>query len=218
MIGGAVGLTMVLTGAAFVHFGRHSAVPSPVRPSHTSGAPTAGVRPSTPPDARHDPSPAGARATAIAYSALVQTQVIYLGDAATDRLLRTWMAPGVNPAELTSTEAGLSAARQALLADGGQVWWVVSPLAAKVAADDGTRAVVDIWLVRVIASSQGYVPTSSWSTATVELAWTAGTGWSVWSVSDTPGPVPQVTTTMGAATSAGFASALNGFSLVGGQS
>ena len=147
----------------------------------------------------------------------MQEQVIYLGDAATDRMLRSWMAPGVSPAELASTEAQLSAARKALVSDGGQVWWVVSPLAAKVAADDGSRAEVDIWLVRVIASSDGYVPTSSWSTVTVELAWAASGGWSVWSVSDAPGPVPQVTTTIGAATSAVFAAALDGFSLIGAQ-
>jgi hypothetical protein len=208
---------MLVVGVAFVHLGHHAGTPSPAPRGTIASAPSAAVRPPTPPDARHDQSPAGARTTAITYAASVQQQVIYMGDAATDRLLRSWMAPGVSPADLTSTEARLSAARKSLVSDGGQVWWVVSPLAAKVAADDGSRAEVAIWLVRVMASSQGYVPTSSWSTATVELVWEAGTGWSVWSVSDVAGPVPQVTTTVGAATSASFSSALDGFSLVGGQ-
>ena len=216
VIGATIGVTVVVIGAVVVHLAHHPRPTARVVTRAAAGGSSLAGRAAPPADDRHDPSAAGARATAITYVATVQTQVIYLGDAGTDRLLRSWMAPGVNPAELASTEARLSAARKALVSDGGQVWWVVAPLAAKVAADDGARATVKVWLVRVIASSGGYVPTSSWSTVSVELVWDPGAGWSVWSVTDTPGPVPQVTTTVGAATSVAFAAALDGFSLMGG--
>ena len=216
VIGAAVGVTLLVIGAVVVHLGHHPRPTARVVAPAVHNGPSLPARSTPVADDRHDRSPAGARATAITYLASVQTQVIFIGDAGTDRLLRSWMAPGVNPAELASTEGRLSAARKALVSDGGQVWWVVSPLAAKVGADDGVRATVKIWLVRVIASSAGYVPTSSWSTVSVELAWDPVAGWSVWSVTDTPGPVPQVTTTVGAATSVAFAAALDGFRLVGG--
>jgi len=159
----------------------------------------------------------GARATALAYAAGVQQEVVYLTDPEVRRLMAGWMAPGVDPGELDRTAAGFEETRKALMAKGGQAWWVVSPLAAKVGPFTPERTQVAVWLVWVLSSgddSGGYVPTSGWLTATVELVWADGPGWSVWSVDTTPGPVPGLKASERPATAAELVTALQGFSLV----
>jgi len=168
-------------------------------------------------DARLERNATGARAAALAYAAGVQQDVVYLPDPQARRVLGGWMAPGVDPAELDRTAVGLETTRKALLAARGQAWWAVSPLAAKAGPFTPDRAQVSVWLVRVLASggpSGGYVPTAGWLTASVELVWVDGPGWSVWSVAATPGPVPGATASERPAASAEFISSLEGFSLV----
>ena len=100
----------------------------------------------------------------------------------------------------------------------GQVWWIASPLAVRVVTVTDERARVDVWLTRVIASGAndgpGVVPAVSWTTSTVDLVWTDPRGWSVESVTDTPGPVPMTQATAQPATSAEFTGRLAGFELV----
>ena len=170
-----------------------------------------------PADPRRDRSSGGARAAALAYTAGVQQEVVYLPDPEARRVLSGWMAPGVDGAELDRTAEGLETTRKALLGTRGQAWWVVSPLAAKNGPFTPERAQVSVWLVRVLASggtSSAYVPTAGWLTATVDLVWADGPGWSVWSVATAPGPVPGATVAERPAPSAEFVAALDGFSLV----
>lgn len=194
-----------------------AASPKAVSAATASPAPPASAGAETVAEARRDRTAEGARATALAYAAGVQQEVVYLPDPEARKVLAGWMAPGVDPAEVDRTATELESTRKALLATSGQAWWVVSPLAAKAGPFTPDRAQVAVWLVRILASSGatgGYVPTSGWLTATVELVWADGPGWSIWSVSSAPGPVPGPTVTDRPATSAEFTSALNGFSLV----
>jgi len=187
----------------------HLAADSPPGPGNGAAGPV---------DQRRDRSPDGARVAALQFAAGVQQDVVYQSDAEARTVLASWMARGVDRAELDRTAAGLEETRKALLASGGQAWWVVSPLAAKVGSFTAERAKVSVWLVRVLASgragSGGYVPTSGWLTADVDLVWEGDRGWSVWSTSSTPGPVPGPTVTDRPATSEEFVTALDGFSLV----
>ncbi len=166
---------------------------------------------------RLDRTAGGARAAALAYAAGVQQSIVYVPDLEARKVLAGWMAPGVDQAELDRTATGLETTRKALLATRGQAWWAVSPLAAKAGPFTPERAQISVWLVRVLASggtSGGYVPTAGWLTASVELVWVDGPGWSVWSVNSTPGPVPGATVSERPAASVEFITALEGFSLV----
>lgn len=196
---------------------QQAAAPKAVSAATATPAPPAAASAATVAEPRRDRTAEGARATALAYAAGVQQEVVYLPDPEARKVLAGWTAPGVDPVEVDRTATDLESTRKALLATSGQAWWVVSPLAAKAGPFTPDRAQVAVWLVRVLASggaTGGYVPTSGWLTATVELVWADGPGWSVWSVSSVPGPVPGPTVTDRPATSAEFTSALEGFSLV----
>ena len=172
--------------------------------------------------ARTDRSRTGARSSALLYVSSVQSQAVYAGAPADRSLLAVWLAPTAPPADLDQTLQELADAREVLTSGHGPVWWVVSPLAAHVVTATETRARVEVWLVRVIASganeSPGVVPAVSWTTSTVDLVWTDLVGWSVESVSDVPGPVPMAQSTAQPATSAEFVGRLAGFELVKGHS
>ena len=169
-------------------------------------------------DPRRDRTQAGARAATLAYAAGVQQDVVYQADAEARAVLASWMAEGVDPAELERTADELEVTRKALMASRGQVWWVVSPLAARVGSFTPDRAQVSVWLVKVLASgragSGGYIPTSGWLTATVDLVWDADRGWSVWGTVSAPGPVPGPTVGERPTTSEEFTRTLERFSLV----
>ena len=171
---------------------------------------------------RTDRSRTGARSSALLYVSSVQSQAVYAGAPADRSLLAVWLAPTAPPADLDQTLQELADAREVLTSGHGPVWWVVSPLAAHVVTATETRARVEVWLVRVIASganeSPGVVPAVSWTTSTVDLVWTDLVGWSVESVSDVPGPVPMAQSTAQPATSAEFVGRLAGFELVKGHS
>ena len=167
---------------------------------------------------RTDRSRTGARSSALLYVSSVQSEAVYAGAPADRSLLAGWLAPTAPPAELGEALQELATAREVLTKGHGPVWWVVSPLAARVVTATEARARVEVWLVRVIASGAndgpGVVPAVSWTTSTVDLVWTDPTGWSVESVSDVPGPVPMTQSTVQPATSAEFVGRLAGFELV----
>ena len=168
--------------------------------------------------ARTDRSRTGARLSALLYVSSVQSQAVYVGAPADRSLLAGWLAPTAPPAELDQALQELATAREVLTKGHGPVWWVVSPLAARVVTASESRARVEVWVVRVIASgatdNPGVVPAVSWTTSTVDLVWMDRAGWSVESVSDVPGPVPMAQSTAQPATSAEFVGRLAGFELV----
>lgn len=215
----AGGLTAVLViGLVVNRLGGSSTEPGPTQVAAAGGVaanPPGGAGPA---DRRRDRTQDGARAATLAYAAGVQQDVVYQPDAEARAVLASWMAEGVDPAELDRTADELETTRKALMASRGQVWWVVSPLAARVGSFTPDRAQVSVWLVKVLASgragSGGYIPTSGWLTATVDLVWDGDRGWSVWGTTSTPGPVPGPTVGERPATSEEFVGTLDRFSLV----
>ena len=165
---------------------------------------------------RHDR--AGARSSALQYVSAVQSEAVYTGAPADRTLLTGWLAPSAPAGELDRALVDLAAARDVLVKGHGEVWWIASPLAVRAVTVTDERARVDVWLTRVIASGAndgpGVVPAVSWTTSMVDLVWIDLRGWSVESVSDTPGPVPMTQTTAQPATSAEFTARLAGFELV----
>ena len=161
---------------------------------------------------------AGARVSALQYVSAVQSQAVYIGAPADRTLLTSWLDPSAPTSELDRALEELAAARDVLVKGHGEVWWIASPLADRVVTVTDERARIDVWLTRVIASGAndgpGVVPAVSWTTSTVDLVWTDDRGWSVESVTDTPGPVPMTQTTAQPATSAEFTARLAGFELV----
>jgi len=73
----------------------------------------------------------------------------------------------------------------------GTVWFVVAPLATKVETFTEDRAVVRVWLVRVLSADGVAVPQSGWATLTLDLSWERG-DWRLASVDESEGPTPQV--------------------------
>ena len=214
----AGGLAAVLLIGLVVNRLGGRAEPDPTQVVAAGSPPVGGPEDEGPGDTRRDRTQEGARAATLAYAAGVQQDVVYQPDAEARAVLASWMAQGVDPAELDRTAEELEATRKALMASRGQVWWVVSPLAARVGSFTPDRAQVSVWLVKVLASgragSGGYIPTSGWLTATVDLVWDAERGWSVWGTTSTPGPVPGPTIGERPATSEELTRTLDRFSLV----
>ena len=131
----------------------------------------------------------GARAAAIAYTATLSQQLLYLEPDAAERAVRAVAAEASADTLVSDTLAALQAAREPLAEGSGATWWVVEPLATKVEAYSAQRARVSVWMVRVLSRPGVVVPQSSWVTDTVELVWEAG-DWRLWSDESSPGPTP----------------------------
>ena len=160
----------------------------------------------------------GARASALMYVGVIGERVLYASEADGRGLLRDWNAPEVTDTAIEETVAAYALARARLAVGGGQVWWLVAPLAVRVVSVTDTRAEIAVWGVRVLSSEprsgDGVVPLATWTTTAVELVWVDAVGWSVSSVHTSAGPVPMVETTAQPATAAAFTTALTGFELI----
>ena len=152
------------------------------------------------------------------YVGVIGERVLYASEADGRGLLRDWNAPEVTDTSIEETVAAYASARARLAVGGGQVWWLVAPLAARVVSVTDTRAEIAVWGVRVLSSEprsgDGVVPLATWTTTAVELVWVDAVGWSVSSVHTSAGPVPMVETTAQPATAAAFTTALTGFELI----
>ena len=114
------------------------------------------------------------------------------------------------PALADLTVADVSTAREDLGLSPGPVWWVVHPLASRVAAFTPHAAEVEVWAVTVLAAVDVAAPQAEWLTVTVDLAWTGG-GWRVESIRDRPGPSPMFGPRDAPWDAAPFTEALDGF-------
>ena len=177
--------------------------------------------PADPSGARQDRSAQGVRQVGLDYLATVQQRFMYLTPTAGRDLLEVWQADGVATAELDRTVERFDNLRTALTAAGGEVWWLVSPLAVRVDAHNADRARVSVWTATVTASGANpatggdvVVPIVDYRISTVELLWADGAGWSVWAVSDAAGPVPMLAGDAVQSAPSEFIARLNGFSLV----
>lgn len=178
--------------------------------------------PVDPSGARDVRSEDGVRQVGLDYLATVQQRFLYLTPAAGRDLLEVWRADGVAAAELDRTVQRFDNLRTVLTAAGGDVWWLVSPLAVRVDAYNLDRARVSVWTATITASSADpatggdvVVPIVDYRISTVELLWSDGAGgWSVWSVSDAAGPVPMLAAGAVVSAPSEFLARLDGFALV----
>lgn len=181
--------------------------------------PAALATPTDPSGARRVHSQAGARRAALDYLVTVRQRVVYLAGPTAEAVVRDWAAAGVADSVIAADVAAATRLRAALAANGGQVWWVVAPLSARVAAYDGRRARVSVWMVSVAASAASddataaVTPTARYQIETVELMWDQGQ-WSVWAVDSDDGPAPMLAPSQTPASPAQFVTALDGFSLL----
>lgn len=139
-----------------------------------------------------DRSEAGAQATAMAYATASQDW-LYLDDEGIERSVRVIATAAAGAALARDTVADMRAARQALAASAGRVWWIVRPLAARVEHFEPSGARVVVWTVSVLSAAEVALPQADWTRVTVDLAWTDG-GWRLQAIADTPGPTPMTGT------------------------
>lgn len=193
----AAGCVSVLAAALVLATDHRADRPSAVRAATTSVPPArvaAGeVGPSTtrggmPAGFRRDE--AGARAAAMTYACASQ-RWLYLSDAQVEATVAAVATPSAAPRLARDVVGEVRAAREALAASAGRVWWIVRPLAVKVASFDRDRARVEVWVVSVLSAADVALPQSDWTTVTVDLAWQEG-DWRVDAVADRPGPTPMV--------------------------
>jgi len=175
--------------------------------------------PTDPSGARTDQSELGARRSALDYATTVRQRIVYLTADAGGEVLTDWAASGVDPSVIASDVTGAAATRDALSANGGQVWWSVAPLGIQVEAYTPGRAEVSVWTVTVGAGGadtdhdQAVVPIAHYQTVTVDLQWD-GSRWTVWSTSTTDGPAPMLAPSQTPADPAEFLTALGTFELI----
>jgi hypothetical protein len=176
--------------------------------------------PVDPSGARSDRSEDGARQAALDYLVTVRQRLVYLTPEAGNDVLTAWAAPGVSAASISRDVDEAAALRGRLAEDGGQVWWVVSPLAIRVDAYSPERVRVAVWQTSVIASgadpdvsAEATQPMVRFQTDTVELVWDVDR-WAVWAVTSTDGPTPMLAPSLGIATPDAFLSTLDGFGLI----
>ena len=176
--------------------------------------------PVDPSGARSDRSTDGARQSAVDYLVTVRQRVVYLTSEAATDVLTAWAAPGVSAASISRDVDEAAALRGRLGEDGGQVWWVVAPLAIRLDAYSPERARVAVWQTSIIASgadpdvsSEATQPMVRFQTDTVELVWNVDR-WAVWAVVSTDGPTPMLAPSLVVATPDVFVSTLDGFGLI----
>jgi hypothetical protein len=116
---------------------------------------------------------------------------LYLSDDEVRAAVQAVATTAAGPALADLTVADVSAARSDLGLSPGPVWWVVHPLAARVAAFTPREAEVEVWAVTVLAAVDVAAPQTEWLTVTVDLAWGGGR-WRVESIRDRPGPSPML--------------------------
>ena len=177
--------------------------------------------PVDPSGSRLDRSEAGARQSALGFVGTVQQRLLYLTDDATRDVLDDWAAESLDPETLGANIEELSVLRSTLTAGGGGIWWSVSPIASKVEAYDPDRARVSVWVCQVVGSTvdptrggESIAPTVDFRTATIDMVWTTGSGWSIWATTATNGPVPMMAATSTMTSPMEFMEALGSFTLV----
>lgn len=135
-----------------------------------------------------DRSEDGAVASAMAYAAASQ-RWLYL----TDDEIRaeiTDLATDRAAEGLAAEAAGdIAEARTGLSASTGRIWWLVRPLATRVAFYGPDQARVLVWTVTVLSAASVAVPQTEWLTVSIDLEWDRD-AWRVDAVRDTPGPTP----------------------------
>lgn len=156
---------------------------------------------------------AGAAAAGLSYAAAPQSW-LYISDRE--------IAEGVAAVTIADAREEITAdvsqqvglLRDELTNASGPVWFVVAPLAHRVEDYTGDRAVVRVWVVRVLSAEGVAMPQAGWQTVTLHLRWHGG-DWKIASIDEEDGPTPQLETGLEPWAADYLAERLEGFSRVG---
>lgn len=151
----------------------------------------------------------GAVAAAAAYVCTGQA-LLDMDPLSAESAVRQMAAGASADAQVQTTLAQLSAARDQLGSGTGPIMFRQATIAWRVGAWEPDRAEVAVWSVGVLSRAGVAPPQAAWATSTFDLVWERG-DWKVWSEALTPGPAPILNDSTAPATAEGLATGLNGF-------
>jgi hypothetical protein len=137
--------------------------------------------------ARDEP---GAVVAAVAYATAAQDW-LYLSDEQVAENAGAVTVPEARDRLVGELVDQVGLLRDELVEASGTVWFVMAPLATRVDSYSLERAVVRVWVVRVLSADGVAVPQSGWQTLRFELAWHDG-DWRIADTAEIEGPTPQL--------------------------
>jgi hypothetical protein len=195
--GGA--LVLLAVGLVLLRVSRPAGVDSPPQPEPATldvatGPGDDGAAPATSTERAGEPvesvrSEAGAVAAAVGHAGASQRWLYWTDEQITAAVAEV-ATPNATDRLTSEILADIGAARDELVESPGRVWWLVHPLAWRVARYDSGEATVEVWLMMLLSASDVAVPQTEWLTATLELEWLDG-AWRLDDVRETPGPTPM---------------------------
>ena len=162
--------------------GQNTGDPTPAGPGPSSSIGGVGVG--------FEQSERGAVAAGMSYATAAQSW-LYLGDGQLIPAAEAVIAPDARGRLLEPLVEEVRLLRDELQGTTGVAWYVVSPLATRLDSYTDQRAVVSVWVVRVLSADGVAVPQAGWRTLTFDLVWDNG-DWRVADVTETEGPTPQL--------------------------
>ena len=132
----------------------------------------------------------GAIAAGMSFATAAQSW-LYLGDEQLIPAAEAVIAPDALGRLVEPLVDDVRLLRDELQETTGVAWYVVSPLATRLDSFSEERAVVSVWIVRILSADGVAVPQSGWRTLTFELSWDTD-DWRVADVTETEGPTPQL--------------------------
>jgi hypothetical protein len=133
---------------------------------------------------------AGAVAAAASYATAAQNW-LYLSDEQIEDSAGAVTLPEFRDRLVADLVDQVRLLRDELVNASGTVWFVMAPLATRVDTFSAGRAVVRVWLVRVLSADGVAVPQAGWQTLRFELAWHEG-DWRIADMAEVEGPTPQL--------------------------
>jgi hypothetical protein len=156
---------------------------------------------------------AGAVAAAVSYATAAQNW-LYLSDEQVADSAGAAAVPAVRDRLVGELVDQVGLLRDELVETTGTVWFVMAPLATRVDSYSPGRAVVRVWLVRVLSADGVAVPQSGWQTLRFELAWHGG-DWRIADTAEVEGPTPQLEAGLQPWSARYFDQELEGFTRIG---
>jgi len=152
---------------------------------------------------------AGAVAAASAFVTTGQA-LINMDPLAAEQAVRQVAAASSADRQVETVLSDLRGLRQTLREGTGPVVFRQASIAARVVRSDAARARVAVWNVGILSRSGVASPQATWQVSTFDLVWERG-DWRVEGETVSPGPAPTLDDSAVPATSAQFASGLEGF-------
>jgi len=152
---------------------------------------------------------AGAVAAASAFVTIGQA-LIDMDPLAAEQAVRQMAAASSAGRQVESVLSDLRGLRETLREGTGPIVFRQASIAARVVRSDAARAQVAVWNVGILSRASVASPQATWQVSTFDLVWERG-DWRVEEETVSPGPAPTLDDSAVPATSAQFASGLEGF-------